>query len=136
MVETEHRSIILRPFQRAVKRLVGGVLRPGGGGGCGAPRARPDTVEGESRARLAPSRPPPLPFPHEAPPRPRVAALGEGPDLGILVGGGNSGTSRKTPQEIATAADRHAITASDRLVYSSRMSAKVDSAAVQDSFPI
>jgi hypothetical protein len=52
------------------------------------------------------------------------------------VGGGKGGTSRKTPQEIATAANRHAITASDRLVYSSRMSAKVDSAAVQDSFPI
>ncbi|MCE5267907.1 MAG: DUF763 domain-containing protein [Planctomycetaceae bacterium] len=59
-----------------------------------------------------------------------------GPDLGILVAGGKGGTSRKTPQEIATAADRHAITSGDRLVYASRMSAKVDSAAVQDGFAI
>ena len=59
-----------------------------------------------------------------------------GPDLGILVAGGKGGTSRKTPQEITVAADRHAITAGDRLVYASRMSAKVDSAAVQDGFAI
>jgi hypothetical protein len=59
-----------------------------------------------------------------------------GPDLGILVAGGKGATSRKTPQEITDAADRHAITAGDRLVYASRMSAKVDSAAVQDGFAI
>jgi hypothetical protein len=40
-----------------------------------------------------------------------------GPDLGILVAGGKGGASRKTPQEITDAADRHAITAGDRLVY-------------------
>ena len=34
------------------------------------------------------------------------------------------------------AADRYAITAGDRLVYASRISAKVDSAAVQDGFAI
>ena len=50
--------------------------------------------------------------------------------------GGKGGTSRKTPTEIAVAADRHAITAGERLVYASRMSAKVDSAAVQDGFAI
>lgn len=59
-----------------------------------------------------------------------------GPNLGILVAGGKGGTSRKTPQEITVAADRYAITAGDRLVYASRMSAKVDSAAVQDGFSI
>ena len=59
-----------------------------------------------------------------------------GPDLGILVAGGKGATSRKTPQEIADAADRHAITAGDRLIYASRTSAKVDSAAVQDGFAI
>jgi len=59
-----------------------------------------------------------------------------GSDLGILVAGGKGATSRKTPQEIVDAADRHAITAGDRLVYASRMSAKVDSAAVQDGFGI
>ena len=59
-----------------------------------------------------------------------------GRDLGILVAGGKGATSRKTPQEIAEAADRHAITAGERLIYASRMSAKVDSAAVQDGFAI
>lgn len=59
-----------------------------------------------------------------------------GADLGILVAGGKGATSRKTPQEIADAANRHAITAGERLVYASRMSAKVDSAAVQDGFGI
>jgi hypothetical protein len=59
-----------------------------------------------------------------------------GPDLGILVAGGKGATSRKTPQEIADAADRHAITAGERLIYASRTSAKVDSAAVQDGFGI
>lgn len=59
-----------------------------------------------------------------------------GSDLGILVAGGKGGTSRKTPEEIAAAADRHAIAQGERLVYASRMSAKVDSAAVQDGFAI
>jgi uncharacterized protein len=59
-----------------------------------------------------------------------------GLDLGILVAGGKGGTSRKTPQEIADAADHHAITAGERLIYASRMSAKVDSAAVQDGFDL
>ncbi len=38
--------------------------------------------------------------------------------------------------EIAAAADRLAISAGERLVYASRMSAKVDSAAVQDGFQL
>jgi hypothetical protein len=59
-----------------------------------------------------------------------------GPDLGIIVAGGKGGTSRKTPQEIADAADRHAITVGEQLIYASRMSAKVDSAAVQDGFAL
>ncbi|MGO9109177.1 MAG: DUF763 domain-containing protein [Thermoguttaceae bacterium] len=59
-----------------------------------------------------------------------------GSDLGVLVAGGKGATSRKTPQEITDAADHHAITTGDRLVYASRMSAKVDSAAVQDGFGI
>lgn len=59
-----------------------------------------------------------------------------GDHLGIVVAGGKGGTSRKTPEEIARAADRHAISGGDRLVYASRMSAKVDSAAVQDGYQI
>jgi len=66
----------------------------------------------------------------------KEAAKTFGADLGILVAGGKGGTSRKTPQEIAAAADRHAIVGGDRLIYASRTSAKVDSAAVQDGFAI
>src|SRR5687768_15114024 len=57
-------------------------------------------------------------------------------DLGIFVAGGKGATSRKAPVEIAAAADRHGITGGDQLVYASRMSAKVDSAAVQDGYDI
>jgi uncharacterized protein len=59
-----------------------------------------------------------------------------GPDLGIVAAGGKGGTSRKTPQEIADASDRLAIVGGERLIYASRMSAKVDSAAVQDGFAL
>ena len=66
----------------------------------------------------------------------KEAAKTFGKDLGILVAGGKGATSRKTPQEITDAADRYAIATGERLVYASRMSAKVDSAAVQDGFGI
>ena len=59
-----------------------------------------------------------------------------GPDLGICVAGGKGGTSRRTPDEIAAASDRFGIHGGDGLVYASRMSAKVDSAAVQDGFQL
>jgi len=66
----------------------------------------------------------------------KEAAKISGGDLGILVAGGKGGVSRKTPGEIVQAAERHAITQGDHLVYASRMSAKVDSAAVQDGFEL
>lgn len=66
----------------------------------------------------------------------KEAAKTIGDDLGIIVAGGKGGTSRKTPQEISDAADHHAISGGDQLVYASRTSAKVDSAAVQDGFGI
>ena len=66
----------------------------------------------------------------------KEAAKSRGDELGILVAGGKGAASRKTPQDIADAADRHAITTGERLVYASRMSAKVDSAAVQDGFSV
>jgi len=66
----------------------------------------------------------------------KEAAKQCGDDLGILVAGGKGGASRKTPQEIADAADRHAIVTGERLIYASRLSAKVDSAAVQDGFAV
>lgn len=58
-----------------------------------------------------------------------------GTDLGIHVAGGKGGHSRKTPDEIARAADRHAL-AGEKLIHASKMSAKVDSAAVQDGYQL
>ncbi|WP_018292119.1 DUF763 domain-containing protein [Verrucomicrobium sp. 3C] len=59
-----------------------------------------------------------------------------GADLGIVVAGGKGATSRKAPEEITRFADRLGITGGKRLVYASRMSAKVDSAAVQDGYAL
>ncbi|HVV99291.1 MAG TPA: DUF763 domain-containing protein [Planctomycetaceae bacterium] len=59
-----------------------------------------------------------------------------GPDLGIVVAGGKGATGRKTPAEIEAAATRFSISGGDKLIYASRMSAKVDSAAIQDGYQI
>lgn len=59
-----------------------------------------------------------------------------GDDLGILVAGGKGGTSRRAPDEIAAASDRHGITGGERLIHASRISAKVDSSAVQDGYQV
>ncbi len=66
----------------------------------------------------------------------KEAAKRCGPDLGIFVAGGKGGVSRKTPQEIDATAQRYAISGGTGLIYASRMSAKVDSAAVQDGFDL
>ena len=66
----------------------------------------------------------------------REAGSQLGDDLGILVAGGKGGTSRRTPGEITNAADRIGIEGGARLVHASRLSAKVDSAAVQDGFTL
>jgi len=58
-----------------------------------------------------------------------------GRELGIHVAGGKGGVSRKTPQEIMTVGEQTGLDA-DRLVYASKMSAKVDSAAVQDGYEL
>lgn len=54
-------------------------------------------------------------------------------DLGLFVAGGKGGTSRKTPQEIIQISNLLDKDFS-QLVYSSKMSAKVDSAALQDGY--
>ena len=66
------------------------------------------------------------------------AGLSErGPELGVFIAGGKGGTSRKTPQEIEPAVERHARgVPADSLVYASKMPAKVDSAALQDGFTL
>jgi hypothetical protein len=56
-------------------------------------------------------------------------------DLGIYVGGGKGAVSRRTPGEIVTYCDALSLDARP-LVYASRMSAKVDSAAVQDGYQL
>ena len=56
-------------------------------------------------------------------------------ELGIYVAGGKGKTSLKTPEELAEIGNHLGIDG-DKLAYNSRMSAKVDSAAVQDGFGI
>ncbi|MGQ9662461.1 MAG: DUF763 domain-containing protein [Kiritimatiellia bacterium] len=55
--------------------------------------------------------------------------------LGLFIAGGKGATSRKTPEQIRTHALRIGADG-ERLVYASRMAAKVDSAAVQDGFEL
>jgi hypothetical protein len=56
-------------------------------------------------------------------------------ELGFFIAGGKGRTSRKTPQEIEEISERHSIDGIP-LIYASRMSAKVDSTAVQDGYQI
>ncbi len=68
------------------------------------------------------------------------AALKEGirgmeKELGFFVAGGKGRTSRKTPVEIEEMCHQTAMDGTP-LIYASRMSAKVDSAAVQDGYQI
>jgi len=56
-------------------------------------------------------------------------------DLGIFVAGGKGKTSRKTPSEIKMWGEKIALNPAP-LVYASRMSAKVDSSAVQDGYQL
>jgi hypothetical protein len=56
-------------------------------------------------------------------------------EVGFYIAGGKGKVSRKTPQEIEEICDQRAIDGAP-LIYASRMSAKVDSAAVQDGYQI
>ncbi|MEW6360300.1 MAG: DUF763 domain-containing protein [Planctomycetota bacterium] len=56
-------------------------------------------------------------------------------EIGLYVAGGKGGRSRKTPQEIETVCDAISLDAAP-LVYASRLSAKVDNAAVQDGYQV
>ena len=58
-------------------------------------------------------------------------------ELGLTVCGGKGKTSRKTPAEIELLGEKYSFSSSkiDDLLYSSRMSAKVDTAAVQAGYP-
>jgi hypothetical protein len=58
-----------------------------------------------------------------------------GPSIGLFAAGGKGAVSRRTPEEIASLAEKEGIEPGP-LIYASRMSAKVDSAALQDGFQI
>ncbi len=77
----------------------------------------------------------------------KEAIRGQERDLGIFICGGKGATSRKTPDEIRGWGERLALagvaparadgrSAVENLVYNSKMSAKVDSALVQDGFQL
>jgi hypothetical protein len=59
-------------------------------------------------------------------------------DLGLFVCGGKGKTSRKTPSQIIDWADKLSFSQelADKLVYSSKISAKVDNTAIQDGFQL
>jgi len=59
-------------------------------------------------------------------------------ELGIAVCGGKGKTSKRSPDEIQKHADVFSISSKkvDKLKYASRMAAKVDSACVQDGYPL
>ncbi|HEU5020499.1 MAG TPA: DUF763 domain-containing protein [Bryobacteraceae bacterium] len=59
-----------------------------------------------------------------------------GSELGIFVAGGKGAVSRETPMEIAELSSRHGVSVGERLIHASKMSAKVDSAAVQDGYDL
>ena len=63
----------------------------------------------------------------------RAGLAGREADTGIWVAGGKGRASRRTPDELMAIAGRTGLDG-EALVYDSRMSAKVDSAAVQDGF--
>jgi hypothetical protein len=56
-------------------------------------------------------------------------------ELGIFIAGGKGKTSRKTPEEIQIKTQKFGLDPNP-LIYASRMSAKVDSAALQDGYQI
>lgn len=68
----------------------------------------------------------------------KEAIRGQERDLGIAICGGKGKTSRKTPDQIQEWGTRFGLAGetTSNLVYNSRMSAKVDSALVQDSYQI
>jgi len=65
----------------------------------------------------------------------KEALRGREHDFGVYAGGGKGAVSRRTPSEIAAYCERLSIDPAP-LVYASRMSAKVDSAAVQDGYQL
>lgn len=60
-----------------------------------------------------------------------------GPQAGLFIAGGKGRVARNTPREIQAWADKYPLSINaEELIYASKMSAKVDSAAVQDGYQI
>ena len=57
-------------------------------------------------------------------------------ELGIFVTGGKGATSRKTPSEIENIGYRYSVSCAPKMIYASKMSAKVDNTAIQDGFQL
>jgi hypothetical protein len=66
----------------------------------------------------------------------KFALHGTEKDLGIFIAGGKGKTSKKTPQQIEDFGFDFSFDFAPKLIYASRMSAKVDSAALQDGFQL
>ncbi len=66
----------------------------------------------------------------------KVALKNRGKDLGLFVAGGKGKTSRKTPEEIAAYCEKIGLDLTPRLVQASRLTAKVDSAGIQDGYQL
>jgi hypothetical protein len=68
----------------------------------------------------------------------KEAIRGHEEEFGVVICGGKGKTSRKTPDEILSWGERLALPVqqANNLVYNSKMSAKVDSALVQDGFQL
>ena len=65
----------------------------------------------------------------------KEAMKGHQRDLGLFITGGKGGTSRKTPDEIRLLSKKFSLSQlTDKLIYSSRISAKVDNTALQDGY--
>ncbi len=63
----------------------------------------------------------------------KEAVKGKEKDFGIIIAGGKGKTSRKTPEELREYGERFGMKA-DELIFASKISAKVDSAALQDGY--
>ena len=68
----------------------------------------------------------------------KEAIRGREKELGVFIAGGKGATSRKTPDEIQKWGKVLSLpqTTTDKLVYSSKMSAKVDSSLIQDDYTL
>lgn len=66
----------------------------------------------------------------------KEALRGTEKSLGLFVVGGKGKTSRKAPKEIEEYGEKFSLDFAPRLIYASKMSAKIDNSCLQDGFQI